>query len=81
MKICKVKSLESTKLLDDKYNNKIFHCVLENHHAVVLYNKYRFDPIFKYALPRTSQYLKICAEMNENKEIDNEIFKAICYEI
>ena len=80
LKICKVKFLENKNVLNDKYNNKIFHCILENHHAVVLYKQHIFDPIFKYALPRNSHYIKICAEMEENAIIDNAIFKAVCYE-
>ena len=81
LKICKVKFLENKNVLKDKYNNKVFHCILENHHAVVLYKQHIFDPIFKYALPRNPHYLKICAEMEENAIIDNAIFKAVCYEI
>ena len=52
---------------------------MEDHHAVVLYNKYIANPIFKYLLPRTMHYLKICEEINEDEAINNAIFMAICY--
>lgn len=80
VQIRKVKLLKSLEVLNDRYNDKIYHCILENHHAVVFYKQYIFDPIFKNALPRSIKYLKLCAEMGHEESVEKVIFKAICYE-
>ena len=56
VQVRKVKLLKSLEVLNDRYNDKIYHCILENHHAVVFYKQYIFDPIFKNALPRSIKY-------------------------
>ena len=80
LQVLKVKEHKLVEILNDRYNDKIFHCILENHHAVVFYKQFIFDPIFKNALPRSIKYLKLCAEMGHKESVDKAIFKAICYE-
>ena len=80
VQVRKVKVHKLVEVLNDIYYGKIYHCISENHHAVVFYKQYIFDPIFKNALLRSKKYLKIYAEMGHEESVKKAIFKAICYE-
>ena len=80
VQVRKVKVHKLVEVLNDRYNDKIYHCILENHHAVMFYKQFIFDPIFENALPRSIKYLKLCAEMGHDESVEKAIFKAICYE-
>ena len=53
-------------LESDKSNpDIIYHCVLTNLHSICLVGTMIIDPVFAFTLPRNEQYLRFCAELND----------------
>ena len=50
------------ELLQDVEIDSLIHCVLCNHHTVVLYDKWIFDPTLPKALPRDEKHLRFSAQ-------------------
>ena len=79
--IKKVKVINTQQILNDADNEKIYHCLLENHHAVTLYKQWIFDPIFPFCLRRNEHYLRLCAEMEPQQDSSMAIYKAYYYTV
>ena len=79
--IKKVKVISTVQILNDSDNEKIYHCLLENHHAITMYRQWIFDPIFPFCLSRTEHYLRLCAEMEPEQHSSMAIYKAYYYTI
>ena len=74
-----MKVINTREILNDSDNKKIYHCLLENHHAVLMYRQWIFDPIFPFCLSRTEHYLRLCAEMEPEQQTSMTIYKAYYY--
>ena len=60
-----------------KEDPNIYIVILVNNHAICCTDKYKFDPSFEYALPRTKICFKISAE-TDRYEDDRKCIRA-CY--
>ena len=60
--IKKLRNLNVFELLQDVEIDSLIHCVLCNHHTVVLYDKWIFDPTLPKALPRDEKHLRFSAQ-------------------
>ena len=78
--IKKMKPKMSMEILQDIQFNVFYHCILFNHHSVVLFDKWIVDPIFPYCLFRDENYLRMCSEMNENEDTIDCITVAYKYQ-
>jgi len=58
-------------------SNAIYHCVLINHHAVALVDKWIFDPLFHKAMPRDEKHLRFSSERERCEPTEEIIIR--CY--
>ena len=70
----------SWEILEDMQFNVFYHCILFNHHSIVLFDKWIVDPIFPYCLTRNEKYLRMCSEMYENEHTVDCITVAYKYQ-
>ena len=75
----RVKNLNTMNIINDKNNDKIYHCVLENHHSIAIYSEWIFDPVFPYCLLRNERNIRICAETDSDQKTEICIFYAYEY--
>ena len=73
----KVKKPNTMEILLSCEANSIYHCVLINHHAVALVDKWIFDPLLHKAMPRDEKHLRFSSQ-RENYESSDEIITQ-CY--
>lgn len=52
-------------IINDKSQNIIYHCVLNNFHCITMCNDYIFDPAMRFAMPRNENVLRWCAEAGD----------------
>ena len=75
--VSKMKPNSTYSILHDRNSNSIYHCVLYNHHSVVIYNKWIIDPMFPFCIRRKEKYLRMSAELEPDE--DTEISISIAY--
>ena len=75
----KVRNLKTMNLINDRYSEKVYHCVLENHHSIALYSDWIFDPVFPYCLRRNEKNIRICAETFDDQDTKICIYYAYEY--
>ena len=78
--IKKMKPKMSWEILEDMQFNVFYHCILFNHHSIVLFDKWIVDPIFPYCLTRNEKYLRMCSEMYKNEHTVDCITVAYKYQ-
>ena len=74
----KITVTNTIELLKKSETNCFYHCVLMNNHAVVIIDKWIFDPTLQNALPRNEQHLRYSAQSEPLEDINNVIF--LCYQ-
>ena len=74
-----MKNLNTMNIINDKNNDKIYYCVLENHHSIAIYSEWIFDPVFTYCLLRNERNIRICAETDSDQKTEICIFYAYEY--
>ena len=61
------------KILEEMNDNKLFHCVLENQHAIAMTKDWIFDPIFTKAIEKTEKNFRLCTESLENETTNSAL--------
>ena len=62
------------KILEEMNDNKLFHCVWENQHAIAMTKYWIFDPIFTKAIKKkTEKNFRLCAESLENETTNSAL--------
>ena len=80
MTVTKMKPKATFAILHDKDLKNIYHCVLYNHHAIVMYGKWIVDPLFPFCIKRSEKYLRMSAEMELHEDTDLCISLAYKYQ-
>ena len=80
MTVTKMKPKSTFAILHDKDLKNIYHCVLYNHHAIVMYGKWIVDPLFPFCIKRSEKYLRMSAEMELHEDTDLCISLAYKYQ-
>ena len=79
--ITALKSIDVTTLFQNVKDNIFYHCVLSNFHAIVVYQKWIFDPAFPNAILLSEQNLRVVAQLTDNETLVGVIRKCYQYEI
>ena len=61
------------KILEEMNDNILFHCVLENQHAIAMTKNWIFDPIFTKAVEKTEKNFRLCAESLEHETTNSAL--------
>jgi len=64
-------------LINEREHYVLYHCVLINHHSVVLYQDWIFDPSVSNALPRDETHIRYSAESYSYEE--SQCIISLCY--
>ena len=68
MTVSKMKPRSTKSILHDRDLKNIYHCVLYNHHSIVICGRWIVDPIFPYCIKRCEKYLRMSAEMEIHED-------------
>ena len=75
--IQKVKQPNTLQLINEREHYVLYHCELINHHSVVLYQGWIFDPSVSNALPRDETHIRYSAESYSYEE--SQCIISLCY--
>lgn len=65
------------EILKCNRENTFYHCVLNNNHAVALFENWIFDPTLDNAIPRDEKHLRFSSERYDSESTENVI--VLCY--
>lgn len=75
--IKKIKKPNTMEILKCNRENTFYHCVLNNNHAVALFENWIFDPTLDNAIPRDEKHLRFSSERYDSESTENVI--VLCY--
>ena len=61
------------KILGEMNDNVLFHCVLENQHAIAVTKYWIFDLIFTKAIEKTEKKFRLCTESLEHETTNSAL--------
>ena len=64
-------NIDALELLNSNKTNVLYHCVLVNNHAIVVFDNWIFDPTLTKAVPCNEKHLRFSAQSDDLEDSKN----------